>query len=327
MKKKEKKEKKDFYQETTNQIIHILENHLESDKISYWLPPLEPFANNPHSNTIYQMFNQLLLSFYYQSPFTDYKLNRWMTFKQASELDAKVKKGSKSKQIYFTNYIFLEAETGYNKTQFFKKLTKKEQQEKLKNNEFKAVPFLRRYSVFNIDDIENLPENFYQLPERNVLKGEKNEIAENIIKNISANISYKMVNKAANYRDMNKIVLPPRKDFEDVETFYSTVFHELTHWTGDKARLDREKKNFKDDIKKYAFEELIAELGAAYLCAYCGIAKPITDNASYIKNWLQALNDDKKFILKAAAKAEQAAKFILLDSKIIDYSVKDKNIK
>jgi antirestriction protein ArdC len=324
-KKNETKEKKDFYQETTNQIIQILENQQESKKTCYWLPPVEPFANNPFSNTIYQMFNQLLLSFYYQSPFSDYKLNRWMTFKQAKKLNAKVKKGAKSKRIYFTNYIYLDPETGKNQTQQFKKLSRKDQKELLQKNELISIPFLKRYSVFNIDDIEDLPKKFYQLPERNVLKGEKNEIAENIIKNTSASILYKLANKAANYHNINKIVLPPRADFEELETFYSTAFHELIHWSGDKSRLDREKASFKNNPKTYAFEELIAELGAAYLCAYCGIAKPITDNAGYIKSWLQALNDDKKFILKAAAKAEKAAKYVLLDSKIIDYSMKNKS--
>ncbi len=95
------------------------------------------------------------------------------------------------------------------------------------------------------------------------------------------------------------------------EAFYSTLSHELVHWTSAKSRLDRQVSGRFGDAG-YAMEELIAELGAAFLCADLGITpEPRQDHACYLKNWLAVLKDDKKAIFTAAAKASQAASFLL----------------
>ncbi len=110
--------------------------------------------------------------------------------------------------------------------------------------------------------------------------------------------------------------MPPKDLFFDngqsaTENYYAVLLHELTHWTGGKTRLDREQVGHTTDEKKYAFEELIAELGSAFLCSHFRIKQHgREDHAMYIKSWLQALKNDKKFIFKAASQAQKAVDFL-----------------
>ena len=112
------------------------------------------------------------------------------------------------------------------------------------------------------------------------------------------------------------INLPSPEFFKDTcgstttQNYYSTAFHELVHWTGAEKRLNREQKH-KFASKDYAFEELVAELGAAMLCASTGVeSSPREDHAIYIQNWLKALKDDKKFIFSASSQAQKAADYL-----------------
>jgi len=115
----------------------------------------------------------------------------------------------------------------------------------------------------------------------------------------------------------DQITMPERRRFTGTDTttpaegFYSTLCHELVHWSGTKARLDRDLSGrFGDDA--YAMEELIAELGAAFLCADLGITpEPRADHAAYIRNWLEVMKGDRKAVFTAAAKASQAATWLL----------------
>ena len=97
--------------------------------------------------------------------------------------------------------------------------------------------------------------------------------------------------------------------FDTIEHFHSTRFHELTHWTGHEDRLDRDLKGRFGD-QRYAAEELVAELGSAFLCAGSGVEHSHMESADYVANWLQLLREDKKAIFTAAAAADKAAKFV-----------------
>lgn len=114
----------------------------------------------------------------------------------------------------------------------------------------------------------------------------------------------------------DEINMPPKSLFFDngqsaTENYYAVLLHELTHWTGGKARLAREQVGHGKDQQKYAFEELIAELGSAFLCSHFRIKQHgRDDHATYIKSWLQALKNDKKFIFKAASQAQKAVDFL-----------------
>ncbi len=111
--------------------------------------------------------------------------------------------------------------------------------------------------------------------------------------------------------------MPPTGNFVETkqasatENYYATLLHELTHWTGAAHRLDRDKAKTNAERGKYAYEELVAELGAAFLCAGLGITQTLRENhAAYIKGWLTALRDDKRFVVQAAAQAAKATAFL-----------------
>lgn len=107
----------------------------------------------------------------------------------------------------------------------------------------------------------------------------------------------------------DRIQLPHKASFDNEASYYATAFHELTHWTGAKTRLDRELSKGKFGNPAYAFEELVAEMGAAFLCQDYGIQGELR-HAGYIQSWLKACRDDSRAIFKAAALAQKAADFI-----------------
>jgi antirestriction protein ArdC len=108
---------------------------------------------------------------------------------------------------------------------------------------------------------------------------------------------------------MDRIQMPNKGTFASPENYYATMFHELTHWTSDKARCDRDLSKGRFGNPDYAFEELVAELGAAFLCNDHGIQGELR-HAGYIQSWLKALKNDNKAIFKAAALAQKAADYI-----------------
>ncbi|PLX07103.1 MAG: hypothetical protein C0596_13335 [Marinilabiliales bacterium] len=175
---------------------------------------------------------------------------------------------------------------------------------------------MKGYNVFNISQIENLPDEYYKHIElEDLTEFEKNENAENIINNTGAEIVYLPQNKAFYNHLEDKIYLPQRKQFVRTEAFYNVLFHELGHWTGNSQRLDRPKGNAFGS-KEYAFEELIAEINAAFICALLGFKTKITDNVDYINSWLQVMRNDKQFVVQAASQAQKASDFILEFSEV-----------
>ena len=109
------------------------------------------------------------------------------------------------------------------------------------------------------------------------------------------------------------ISIPTISDFDSPAEYYSSLYHELLHWSGFRSRLNRFSQEFGDD--KYSSEELVAELGSAYLCALTGISSKVLDNqAAYIQSWLGQLQNDPMYILNAAIQAQRAVSFILGNS-------------
>jgi antirestriction protein ArdC len=320
-------------QNVTNKIINILETHQAGNYEKTWFPPLEPFAFNPSSNITYAMVNQILLSDVYLHS-ENFKLNRWMTFKQAKELKGNVKKGENSTRIYFKSYLVIDVKTGHNITTKFFNLSKEVQKKLIADGIVFFKGYLKYHRIFNIEQIENLPNIFTDPPKKKrQIKGEKNTNAEKILSSYNIDIRYKenadrcfyswnLFNETQDY-----IVSPIVDNYKDWTNHYKTMFHEFIHSTGNVKRLDRDMSGAKG-TKKYAFEELIAEIGSAILCAHCGIDTTITNNAAYIKSWLTCLNNDLNFIFKAASKAEQAAKFILSETDILNsFVTKEEEVK
>ena len=213
----------------------------------------------------------------------------WFTYNQAKklgvDLDASKLKGKSIPICFFKFNKFEDKKTGKEKT----------------------VPMLRYYSVFNASDLVGLPEKFLQKIKEFVHNPDAN--AEQILATMDEKPAIEHNKSKAYYTPSTDVVsMPSKTAFEDSNEYYSTLFHELIHWTGKRLKRDMGKR-FGDD--QYANEELVAELGAAMLCGLCGIDNTLKNSAAYIKNWSEKLKADPKLIVQAAGKAQKAVDLIL----------------
>ena len=305
---------KDIYDKITSIIIEMLENHKETNFSQSWfnISGDSVFAKNIVSNHVYNGINQLMLN--YLKKKNHFKFNRWLTFKQLSELNGKIQKGSKAAIVVFKSAMYFDEGSEKNITKLVEHLQKNNQS--TEHIKMKKVSYLKYFNVFNVSQVDNLPDDYYKILEiEHLTEFEKDEKAELVIANSGAAIEYSPSNDAFYNWALDKIYMPERKQFVSKEAFYNVLFHEMGHWTGNSIRLDR-KQNGKFGSKEYAFEELVAEINAAFLCAMLGFENKITDNVSYIDNWLAVMRNDKKFVIQASSQAQQSADFILDKSKV-----------
>jgi antirestriction protein ArdC len=213
--------------------------------------------------------------------------NVWGSFKQWDSLGANVKKGEKGTAIVF-----------------YKPLSSTKVNEQGENeNSFYAC--LKTYYVFNAEQIEGIEIK----PRVNVDKPFlNNELIDQLVANTGATLKHG--GNSAYYRPSEDYInMPIKADFKDEAGYYATLLHELTHWSGAKHRLDRTKgKRFADTA--YAFEELIAEIGSAFLCEKYSVKGDIR-HEGYIASWLKALKNDNKMIFKASAYAQKSTDYIV----------------
>lgn len=275
----------DLYQAVTDKILAQLEQGC-APWIKPWSETSGGMPYNAISGKAYRGINTMLLF----APAGAIG-NAWLTYKQAQDVGAQVRKGEKGSMIVF-----------------FKpwKVTDKNAKAGETSSADRTIPVLRYFTVFHTSQVDGLPEKYApkiaeRLPER-----ERHDAAEKLM----AQAIVQHGGDRAYYRTAtDSIQLPQIGQFADVESYYGTALHELTHWTGNKARLDREYgKRFGDSA--YAREELVAEMGAAFLCAACGIDGKL-QHAEYVANWIQVLKNDKRAVLVAAGAAQKAADFVL----------------
>jgi antirestriction protein ArdC len=217
----------------------------------------------------------------------------WMTFKQAKELGAHVRKGEGGNPVVYANT-----------------LTKTEEQENGATEERK-IPFMKAYTVFNVEQIEGLPEHYYVKPDPVIDPAQRIAHAEAFFSATGADLRHG--GNRAFYRggSSDHVQMPVFECFRSPEAYYATLAHELTHWTKHPKRLDREFGRKKWGDEGYAREELVAELGAAFLCADLDLTPEAgTDHAAYVQSWLKVLKEDKRAIFSAAAHAQKAADYL-----------------
>jgi antirestriction protein ArdC len=285
-------EKQDVYTRVTERIIADLEQGVRS-----WLKPWhsEHAAGKitrplRHNGTPYNGINILLL--WGEALAKGYAAPIWMTYKQAQELGANVRKGEKGSLVVYANRI-----------------TKTETNDAGEDTE-REIPFMKGYTVFNVEQVDGLPAHYYAQPVNPLPLAERIEAADAFMTGTGATIHHGG-NQAFYAPSRDVVQLPPFEAFKDKESYYATALHELTHWTKAKGRLERDfsAKRFGDT--GYAREELVAELGAAFLCADLGITPDIReDHAAYLGHWLSVLKEDKRAIFSAAAHAQRAADYL-----------------
>jgi len=278
--------KHEIYQKITDFMVASLECG-----VIPWQKPWNTSETAPRniSGHIYRGVNiWMLLGQEYASPF-------WLTFNQAVNLGGKIKKGEKGTIIVFWKIMKYEAtDTAPEKT----------------------IPYLRYYYVFNVEQTEGIPED--KLPKTNLgdkLNFSPIENCENILEAWDDKPNVKYGGSRAYYTPAHDYVqMPPVEDFVGAEEYYSVLFHEFVHSTGHHSRTNRHAKlsDHRFGSKDYSQEELVAELGAAYLCGMAGIENSTIDNsAAYIKSWIKSLKNDPAMLLNAAGQAQKACDYIM----------------
>lgn len=282
------------YEIVTNSIIEKIEAGDMSWRKAW---NLRRMPHNYVSGKPYRGINVLLLfSSRYQSPY-------WLTYKQATGQGGNVKKGEKSSLAVFWKPQCEEDEkTGKTKV---------------------TGAVLRYYRLFNWEQTEGVPE---KIPV-DQFKNKPLPTCQDLFDGMAHRPEVEYGDPA--YSPKREVLyMPGIGEFDSTEEYYASLYHELTHWTGHPSRLDRDgiRGHLDGSISslrdpRYAKEELIAELGAAYLCNIVGIADKVEDNnAAYLQSWIKVLRENSRMIISAASKSQQAVDFILQDA---GYSFKE----
>lgn len=286
--------KEDIYTRITNRIIENLEAGVRP-----WLKPwnAEHAAGRitrplRHNGEPYSGINVFML--WMDAEERGYSAPIWMTFRQARELGGHVRKGEKGSQVVYAN-----------------KITKTETDDDTGEESTRKIPFMKGYTVFNVEQIDDLPAHYYARAVEPILDPvERIDQIESFMNHTGASVSHGG-NQAFYMPSQDRIQMPPFEFFRDPESYYATLLHETVHWTKHAKRLDRDfgRQRFGDE--GYAMEELVAEIGSAFLSADLGMTPDIRDDhASYIASWLKVLKNDKRAIFTASGHAQRATSFL-----------------
>jgi antirestriction protein ArdC len=279
----------DLYTAVTNQIIAALEAGTPP-----WVCPWDrshgsAIPANLTTGRPYRGINVLLLNL--QQIVGGYADNRWLTFQQAIKLGGRIRRGESGTRIVF-----------------FKLLDRDDLAVSAPPSAArKVIPLLRSFTVFNAAQADGLPASL--TAQEPAPEGwNPVAIADALLSGSGAHIQHGG-NRALYSPSLDIIQLPPLSAFSAPASFYSTALHELTHWTGHTSRCDR-LQSARQHIEAYAFEELVAEMGSAFLNARCGLAGTL-HHASYINDWLRALRNDRRLVFSAASMAQKAVDYLI----------------
>lgn len=286
-------EKTDVYTKVTDRIIADLEKGVR--------PWMKPWSSDNtqgritlplrHNGIPYRGINILML--WGAAVECGYGSPTWMSYRQAQELGGQVRKGERGSLSVYANTL--------NKTE-----TNEEGEE-----EERSIPYMKGYTVFNVEQIDGLPSRYYAQPEPITFPiAQRIEQADRFFAATGATIRHGG-NSAYYSPQSDHIQMPPFEAFRDAESHAATFAHELTHWTKHPTRLNRDlgRKTWGDE--GYAREELVAEMGAAFLCVDLCITPEVReDHAAYIAHWLKVLKNDKRAIFSAAAQAQKAVDYL-----------------
>ena len=277
-------QKLDIYQMVTNAIVERLESG-----VIPWRAPWKSANSMPRNLVTQKVYRGsnfwYLLSFGFERPL-------FLTFKQIVDLGGNIRRGSKSYLVTFWKLV-----------------------EVVKNGKTEKVPYLRYYRVFHIDDVEGIDISKIPVSEAHDHDFDPIVCCEQLINEWSdCPVIELNKDKACYIPSLDKVQMPGARTFFKDQEFYSVLFHELVHSTGHRSRLDRHSRfqNHQFGSADYSQEELVAEMGAAYLSGITGIERETLDNsAAYIQGWLSKLKNDNKFFVMASAYAQHAVDYII----------------
>ncbi len=279
------KARRDLYAEVTDRIVHALENG-----VAPWVRPWRTLGasgdlRNAVTSRAYSGINTLLLAIECQEHgFTD---PRFLTFKQAKAAGGSVRRGEKGSFVIFWKTFQTER-------------TEDDGTKTLRN-----IPVLRHYYLFNVEQCDGVELDSVTLD--TLPEPERDAQCDAFITGTGAEIHHG--GSVACYRPgADDIRLPHARAFVDAGAYYSTAFHELTHWTGPKTRCDRDLSG-RFGADAYAAEELVAELGSAFLCQRFAVDGQL-QHPEYVANWLKVLKGDTRAVFTASSKARKAAEYL-----------------
>jgi antirestriction protein ArdC len=281
----------DKFQLVTDKLINLIEQGVKP-----WEKPWHSVGyGNALSGHQYQGTNPLLAAV--DCLINGYSSPLFVGFSQAKQQGWKIRKGSKATWLLWGGTACKEVvnEDGETETQFFR-----------------AFKWLNVYNLDCLDDSESDRKIVDVVKAKGIGNTNSDSRLQDVETLISAqNAVVKFGGDMACYSSTaDKIQMPDYEDFTGAESYYATFIHELSHWTGHSSRLNRKLGN-KFGSQAYAFEELIAELSAAFVCNELGINSTLENHASYLDNWLQVLKSDKKAFIQAAGMAQKSAQLLL----------------
>jgi len=268
------------YQKITDQILAQMQTVGAG-----WMNPMQGGRAGMPRNAVtgrrYSGINVMLLGLTGQA---------WATYKQWQSVGAQVRKGEEGTSVVF-----------------FKPLQVKDKE----TGDDTIIPMMRTFTVFNAGQVDGYEVEGIELSEAERIEG-----ADQWVSNTCADIRHNNIGGAFYKPTADWIQVPHLESFKasehstQVENYYSTLFHELTHWTGHQSRCKRDLGN-RFGSPDYAFEELVAEMGAAFQCALLGITnEPRADHAQYLNGWIKCLKNEPKAIFRAASLAEKAVQYL-----------------
>lgn len=281
---------RDTYQEVTDRIVAMLESGTKPWQKSWGTggtiaaPMARPLRSN---GAPYRGLN--VINLWSAAMLRGFNSRYWLTYKGAQALGGQVTKGARAELAFYVGKVVKAGEND--------------------GDEDRIISFMKSYAVFNADQIEGLPAHFYAAApvEAPVVDGHARiDRVDAFVDNLAPKLAHGG-DRAYYMPSTDSIRMPHMAQFDTAQSYYATLLHEMVHWTSADARVDRKLTGRFGD-PAYAFEELIAEIGAAFLCADLAISDtPRADHASYLASWLKVLKEDKRAIFRAAALADKAA--------------------
>lgn len=281
------------YEIVTEKIVKMLEAN-ENPWVKPWVTRSLGNQRNLASGRAYTGLNALLLAM--ENKPNDY----WLTFKQADELGLKIRKGEKSAIVigWFRSTSKVEDEDG-------------------EESEVSTGLRCRYFRVFNLSQFENVPQSLLDKTKRQDVPTFETGVdpkTESVISALKASIEFG-VEQACYRPKADTIHMPDRNRFEHMAEFYSTMFHELGHWTGHESRLNRNEVGRTNlfNSKAYSQEELCAEMSSVYTCSSLNISSDssVRNSVAYLQGWLKFLKDNPKAFVIACQQGQKAADYIL----------------
>ena len=285
--------KQDIYEKITDHIVAELEKGVRP-----WMQPwnaehaagriTKPLRAN---GVAYRGINTIML--WSEAVTKGYAAPIWMTYKQCAELGGHVRKGEQGSLVVYASTLHRSE-------------TDEASGEEVERN----IPFMKGYTVFNVEQIEGLPEQYSRPAQATLDPVQRLADVEAFFAATGIEVGHGG-NRAFYSESVDRVQMPLFETFRDAESYYATLAHEEIHATKHKSRLARDLGRKRWGDEGYAAEELVAELGSAFLCADLNITPEVReDHAAYIGNWLTVLKGDKRAIFTAAAHAQRAADFL-----------------